>query len=249
MLTWDTIRSINFYTYGNGKRVIGEYFNHGVQDATWVHLSAAVLAGAVTSTVTNPIWLIKTRLQLDKEVASEAGKSRLYKNSIDCAMKVLREEGIKGLYRGLTASYLGVSESTLQWVLYEKMKARLARREERRIALGREASNWDAFVAWGGKLGAAGSAKLFAAILTYPHEVVRTRLRQRPMDGGKLKYTGLIQCFNTIWKEEGLTSMYGGLSPHLVSFFFSYPTPTIKYLQRPGVITGSFSYEWSHLQQ
>lgn len=210
-------RSINFYTYGNGKRIIAEYFNHGKHDATWVHLSAAVVAGIVTSTATNPIWLVKTRLQLDKEVSGAAGKTRLYKNSFDCTMKVLREEGIRGLYRGLTASYLGVSESTLQWVLYEKMKSHLARREERRIAIGREATSWDSFVDWGGKLGAAGSAKFFAAMLTYPHEVVRTRLRQRPREGGKLKYTGLIQCFRTIWREEGLVSMYGGLSPHLVS--------------------------------
>ena len=71
-------RSIKFYTYGNG---IGEYFNHSIQDPTYVHLSSAVLAGVVTSTATNPIWLIKTRLQLDKEVASAAGKSRSYKNS------------------------------------------------------------------------------------------------------------------------------------------------------------------------
>ena len=131
-------------------------------------------------------------------------------------MKVLRGEGIRGLYRGLTASYLGVSESTLQWVLYEKMKGYLARREECRVASGRNITSWDTFVDWGGKLGAAGSAKLFAAMLTYPHEVVRTRLRQRPMEGGKLKYTGLFQCFRAIWREEGLVSMYGGLSPHLV---------------------------------
>ncbi|KAF8416066.1 mitochondrial carrier domain-containing protein [Tirmania nivea] len=209
-------RSINFYTYGNGKRLIAEYFNHGKQDTTWVHLSAAITAGVVTSTATNPIWLIKTRLQLDKQVSGAAGKTRQYKNSFDCAMKVVREEGIRGLYRGLTASYLGVSESTLQWVLYEKMKSHLARREERRIASGMEATSWDSFVGWGGRLGAAGSAKLFAAILTYPHEVVRTRLRQRPMEGGKLKYTGLVQCFRAIWKEEGLVSMYGGLSPHLL---------------------------------
>ncbi|KAF8421328.1 mitochondrial carrier domain-containing protein [Terfezia claveryi] len=171
-------RSINFYTYGNGKRLIAEYFNHGKQDTTWVHLSAAITAGVVTSTATNPIWL--------------------------SGAAVIREEGVRGLYRGLTASYLGVSESTLQWVLYEKMKSHLARREERRIASGMEATSWDSVVHWGGRLGAAGSAKLFAAMLTYPHEVVRTRLRQRPMGGGKLKYTGLVQCFRTIWKEEGL---------------------------------------------
>ena len=197
--------------------MISEHFNHGKQDATWVHLSAAVVAGIVTSTATNPIWLVKTRLQLDKQTSTAAGKTRLYKNSFDCTAKVLREEGIRGLYRGLTASYLGVSESTLQWVMYEKMKSYLARREEKRIASGREETTWDTFVDWGGKLGAAGSAKLFAAILTYPHEVVRTRLRQRPMEGGRLKYTGLFQCFKTIWIEEGIVSMYGGLSPHLVS--------------------------------
>ncbi|KAF8470241.1 mitochondrial carrier domain-containing protein [Kalaharituber pfeilii] len=209
-------RSINFFTYGNGKKIIAEYFNHGRQDATWVHLSAAVCAGIVTSTATNPIWLVKTRLQLDKEVAGAKGKTRKYKNSLDCVIKVIREEGFRGLYRGLSASYLGVSESTLQWVLYEKMKSYIARREERRVASGREATSWDSFIDWSGKLGAAGSAKLFAAVITYPHEVVRTRLRQRPMEGGKLKYTGLIQCFRTIWMEEGLVSMYGGLSPHLL---------------------------------
>lgn len=82
---------------------------------------------------------------------------------------------------------------------------------------GRRETVWDGFVDWSGKIGAAGSAKLFAAIVTYPHEVVRTRLRQRP-DNGQAKYTGLVQCFKTIWKEEGLVSMYGGLSPHLVGF-------------------------------
>jgi len=108
-----------------------------------------------------------------------------------------------------------VTESTLQWVLYEKMKTCLAARKEKIVISGRPETAWDNFMDWGGKLGAAGSAKLLAAILTYPHEVVRTRLRQRPVSGGKPKYTGLVQCFRLIWKEEGFVAMYGGLSPHL----------------------------------
>lgn len=48
-------------------------------------------------------------------------------------------------------------------------------------------------------------------------QVVRTRLRQAPTTaGGKPKYTGLIQCFKLVWKEEGMVSMYGGLTPHLL---------------------------------
>src|SRR5882762_1341480 len=56
-------RSINFFTYGNGKQVIANNFNHG-QENTYVHLVAAAIAGVITGTATNPIWVVKTRLQL-----------------------------------------------------------------------------------------------------------------------------------------------------------------------------------------
>ena len=210
-------RAINFYTYGNGKRIISEKFNGG-NEAAWVHLCAAATAGIATGTATNPIWLVKTRLQLDKSNAERSGTQsiRKYKNSLDCIKQTLQNEGVRGLYRGLSASYLGVSESTLQWVLYEQMKLYLSRRQERLIESGQMPTLWDRTVDWSGKVVAAGNAKFFAAIVAYPHEVVRTRLRQAPTQDGQLKYTGLVQCFKTIWKEEGMASLYGGLTPHLL---------------------------------
>lgn len=36
------------------------------------------------------------------------------------------------------------------------------------------------------------------------------------MENGLQKYTGLVQCFRLILKEEGFRSMYGGLTPHLL---------------------------------
>ncbi|KAL8675274.1 MAG: hypothetical protein Q9168_000395 [Polycauliona sp. 1 TL-2023] len=210
-------RAINFYTYGNGKRIISDKFNNG-QEAPWIHICAAINAGIITGTATNPIWLIKTRLQLDKSRAAEAGTSsvRRYQNSLDCLRQTFRAEGFKGLYRGLTASYLGVTESTLQWFLYEQGKIYLGRREAQLIASGRDPTLWDRTMSWGGKVGAAGGAKFFAAIITYPHEVVRTRMRQAPLQNGRLKYTGLLQCFSVIWREEGMAALYGGLTPHML---------------------------------
>ncbi|MCJ1308256.1 hypothetical protein MMC25_001909 [Agyrium rufum] len=210
-------RAINFYTYGNGKRIMSERFNNG-HEAAWVHLCAAATAGIATGTATNPIWLVKTRLQLDKSKAEKAGTQsvRQYRNSFDCVKQTVEKEGIRGLYRGLSASYLGVSESTLQWVLYEQMKSSLKQRKERLLKQSPTLSAWDETVDWMGKLGAAGGAKLFAAVITYPHEVVRTRLRQAPLENGQLKYTGLVQCFSTIFREEGMPALYGGLTPHLL---------------------------------
>src|SRR5690606_16827943 len=97
-------RSINFYVYGNGKRLMAQYWNRG-EEAAWVHLAAGVAAGVATSTATNPIWMVKTRLQLDKNVAARSGgaKARQYRNSVDCVRQILRDEGVRGLYKGMSA--------------------------------------------------------------------------------------------------------------------------------------------------
>lgn len=63
---------------------------------------------------------------------------------------------------------------------------------------------------------AAGAAKLVATTTTYPHEVVRTRMRQAPEPGRPPKYTSLLRTFRTIWAEEGLVTFYNGLSPHIL---------------------------------
>jgi solute carrier family 25 protein 33/36 len=98
------------------------------EDAAVVHAQAAVAAGIATATATNPIWLVKTRLQLDASRAEAAGSTaRRYKNSLDCLRQVIRHEGVRGLYKGLSASYLGTVETALHLVLYEQFKV-LSRR-------------------------------------------------------------------------------------------------------------------------
>ncbi|KAL6410560.1 hypothetical protein AUP68_06987 [Ilyonectria robusta] len=227
-------RSINFYVYGNGKRLISQYGNQG-QEAPWVHLTAGVAAGVVTSTITNPIWMVKTRLQLDKNVSERSGGStmRQYRNSYDCVRQILRDEGLGSLYRGMSASYLGVVESTMQWMLYEQMKVALARREAEIVRTGRDKTWWDKTLEWTGNAGAAGGAKLVAAVIAYPHEVARTRLRQAPMDNGLPKYTGLMQCFKLVWIEEGLMGLYGGLTPHLMR---TVPSAAIMFGMYEGIL-------------
>jgi solute carrier family 25, member 33/36 len=61
------------------------------------------------------------QLQSEKAVV-DSGISR-YRNSFHCAQDVVKKEGFKGLYRGLSASLLGLTESTLQFVMYESFKS------------------------------------------------------------------------------------------------------------------------------
>ncbi|KAK4609099.1 hypothetical protein CLAFUW4_14392 [Fulvia fulva] len=226
-------RAINFWAYGNGKRVYSNLFFDGKETAG-VHLLSAATAGIITGTATNPIWLVKTRLQLDKQNAGPGGQGRQYQNAMDCIVKTFRHEGIRGLYRGLTASYLGVSESTLQWMLYEQAKSSLNKRQLDLEKSGRLPNAWDKTVEWTGKLTAAGGAKFVAALITYPHEVVRTRLRQAPTDAsGNVKYRGLWSCFVTVFREEGMPALYGGLVPHM---FRVVPSAAIMFGVYEGIL-------------
>lgn len=65
-------------------------------------------------------------------------------------------------------------------------------------------------------VGTAGTAKLIAACTTYPHEVLRTRLREETRMNGVLKYRTLGQSARLIIREEGFGALYGGLSTHLI---------------------------------
>ncbi|KAM3415973.1 hypothetical protein BST61_g9462 [Cercospora zeina] len=213
-------RAIYFGAYGNGKKVYADAFFQG-RDVAGVHLLSALTAGLITCTVTNPIWLIKTRLQLDQEHAG-----RYYKNSWDCARHTVRHEGISGLYKGLTASYLGISQTMLQWALYEQAKTHLCGPQGQHDANGK-ATGQGLMGRISGQMAAASGAKFIATLVTYPHEVVRTRLRELCGDNKRdPKYSGLWRCFHTIIKEEGVASLYGGLGAHL---FRVVPNATIMF--------------------
>lgn len=75
-------------------------------------------AGFVSSTSTNPIWFVKTRLQLDFN-------SERKMTVKDCIRNIYQESGLRGFYKGITASYFGISETVVHFVIYETLKRKL----------------------------------------------------------------------------------------------------------------------------
>jgi solute carrier family 25 protein 33/36 len=171
-------------------------------DGTALHLIAGSVAGCISAIAMSPVWLVKTRLQLQTKEMAQQGLA--YKNSWDCVRRVYKEEGILAFYKGLAPSLIGMIGLSIQFTLYEKGKA---------IILARKGNNAELdSVEY---LAVASAAKGIASVITYPHEVLRTRFReQRAVKNPK--YTGIVQALKLIAKEEGLAAWYGGMGPHLL---------------------------------
>lgn len=68
-------------------------------------------------------------------------------------------------------------------------------------------------------------AKTISIIIGYPHEVARTRMRQRILDvNGNIKYNKFWTTLYTIYKQEGFNRLYSGL---FVQLFRQVPNATI----------------------
>lgn len=193
-------KALYFFSYSNAKLLIGKNeSNKKIKESSTTHLKASALAGLITTTAMNPIWMIKTRLQLQNSAKAE------YKNSIDCATKLIKLEGFCSLYKGLVASYIGITETVLQFVIYEKLK-----QIELKGTYNSKNNRIDKSV---NIISSAALSKLIATVVSYPHEVIRTRTRQKTINK---KYSTVKKAAKTILKEEGILGFYGGLCPHLM---------------------------------
>lgn len=155
---------------------------------------ASGLAGVATAVLTNPIWVIKSRI-----LSTGANVPGAYTSMLHGIRTILRTEGPRGFWHGLIPSLFGISHGAVQFSAYEKLK------DYRRRSHG-ELSNTDYLVL-------SGTAKVVAGTVTYPYQVVRVRLQG--YEAGR-RYGGLADVVGQTWKREGVRGFYKGLGPSIV---------------------------------
>lgn len=189
-------RAIYFCAYSQSK----EFLNTCLPpNSAPVHVGSAFCAGFVACSATNPIWLVKTRLQLDHNAD---GRPMTAKQVV---RRVYRLGGLRGFYKGVTASYFGIAETVIHFVIYEAIKAKLS--SVRAPSPDDSKSSRDFF-----EFMVAGAfSKTVASCIAYPHEVARTRLREEGT-----KYRSFFQTLGVVMAEEGYRGLYRGLWTQLV---------------------------------
>ncbi|KAJ5166518.1 uncharacterized protein N7482_005299 [Penicillium canariense] len=166
-------------------------------------------AGALTSILTNPIWVLKTRM-----LASGAQAPGAYPSFISGAREIYGTEGMRGFYRGLVPSLFGVSHGAFQFMAYERLKRfrlRTLRSEPltgdpNTETMARRLGNLDFLVL-------SGLSKIFAGCVTYPYQVIRSRLQTYE---AHILYRGTLDTVSQIWAQEGAAGFYKGLGPNLL---------------------------------
>jgi len=182
----------------------------GVQSSI-IHLLAAVSAGAVSDLIVNPAFVVRTRLQTQ---ALHGDSGPMPRVSIkDTVLQLYGEGGIRIFWRGMSANLWGLSHVAVQFPAYEQLKRQLRNGEERRNTPGEV-------------LLASALSKMTASLLTYPHEVVRSRM----MDS-RTGNAGLWKTCQRIATQEGFYGFYAGLPislirviPNTCITFISYET-------------------------
>lgn len=212
-------RSAYFYAYQQTKQALGPWLKEGSPANA---LLSGLAAGITGNTLTNPIWMVRTRMQL---LADPTAGQVTYGGYKDAITSIYKEEGFGGFYKGITASYWGCAEGAIQFIIYEQFKTRLLARQNRirhKKGLPGETNKlpeWEYFFS-------AALAKGIASVLTYPHEVARTRLREQAREG-IFKYHGMWQTLGLIAREEGRAGLYGGMGVHLLKVI---PNSAIMFL-------------------
>ncbi|KAK6619693.1 hypothetical protein RUM43_012450 [Polyplax serrata] len=165
-----------------------------------LHMFAAAQAGLFTLIMTNPIWVVKTRLCLQRDVVPGGNSSQTYNGMIDGLVKIYRNEGMRGLYKGFVPGLFGVSHGSIQFMVYEEMKNSYNKNLNRPINEKLTTPYYLSFAA---------ISKLIAAAVTYPYQVVRARLQDQ-----NHSYAGTLDCIRKIFRYEGLSGFYKGMVPY-----------------------------------
>lgn len=169
--------------------------------------------GAIQSLILSPVELVKIRLQLQKphdNISSSSSVTIHNKGPIDVAKKIFRQEGLRGMYRGLTITVLRDAPAHgWYFCTYEYMREKL--HPGCRIS-GQETVKT--------MLVAGGVAGVASWICCYPLDVIKTRLQaQSESLYSPPRYNGIVDCFRRIVKEEGHMVLWRGLGTAVTRAF------------------------------
>ncbi|CAI4391223.1 ADE_G0025670.mRNA.1.CDS.1 [Saccharomyces cerevisiae] len=165
-----------------------------------IYLSAGASSGLMTAILTNPIWVIKTRI-----MSTSKGAQGAYTSMYNGVQQLLRTDGFQGLWKGLVPALFGVSQGALYFAVYDTLKQRKLRRK-RENELDIHLTNLET-------IEITSLGKMISVTLVYPFQLLKSNLQSFRANEQKFRLFPLIKL---IIANDGFVGLYKGLSANLV---------------------------------
>eukprot|EP00118_Oscarella_pearsei_P027011 m.310655 g.310655 ORF g.310655 m.310655 type:complete len:298 (+) comp53489_c0_seq1:65-958(+) len=223
------LNSVAFGTYMSVLGVLGKgvgRYEHELRNV----LIAGSAAGFFQSFLSSPVELSKVLLQIQTQPtgkAARAGHVREFSGPMDVYRKLLKRNGIRGLYTGLVSClWRDVPGFTMYFASYHLLCTRLTPSGENT----RDLSTLRL-------LTTGGLAGMASWTLFYPFDVIKSRIQGQEKGQNKL-YNGMRDCFQKSIRNEGWRVLWKGWVPTQVRAFpsnaavFYFYTLTHRFLER-----------------
>mmetsp|Transcript_19878 Transcript_19878/g.24537 ORF Transcript_19878/g.24537 Transcript_19878/m.24537 type:complete len:332 (-) Transcript_19878:280-1275(-) len=197
------IRFVSFETYRDYLANVSGGYSNGV---TFI---AGLMSGLTEAIlVVTPAEVCKIRMQAQYHSMMDPAQMtrRKYRNVVQTAGLIVKEEGLGALYKGVAPTMIrqGVNQS-VNFTVYQWGKKKLIEWKG-----GEELYSWETLL-MGGFSGA------FGPMVNNPLDVVKTRIqRQVIVPGHEPQYKGMVQSCMMIGREEGPKALWKGLTPRLM---------------------------------
>eukprot|EP00744_Colponema_vietnamica_P017399 GILI01024444.1.p1 GENE.GILI01024444.1~~GILI01024444.1.p1 ORF type:complete len:327 (-),score=25.93 GILI01024444.1:135-1115(-) len=162
----------------------------------------SIFASTTSSVLTTPIFLVKTRMQVEDR--SKAAGQQYYTTFRSSFHRIVTTTGYLSLWRGLSAQLLLGVPNALNFPMYDTIKAWRLRQTHTDFLTNNEV------------LACSTVTKMLLMTMTHPLFVLKTRLQDHRSHLGEVKYQSLWSSFVTVYKRERLIGFYRGTVPSVM---------------------------------
>ncbi|XP_072351777.1 ADP/ATP translocase 4-like [Scyliorhinus torazame] len=187
-------QALNFAFKDKYKQIFMAGIDKEKQFGKWFlgNLASGGAAGATSLCFVYPLDFARTRLAVD---IGKGSNERQFTGLTDCLVKIAKRDGPRGLYQGFLVSVNGIIVYRASYFgCYDTIKGVLP-----------DQKNTPVYVSFM----IAQAVTSFSGVLSYPFDTVRRRMMMQSGEAIR-QYTGTIDCFIKIYKNEGVAAFFRG---------------------------------------